>query len=73
MRADRASAYQQWGLGEVAALDREHHLGKHVLREAAKGAAKFAAGAGRGGSFSAFKPPPGHSNSQKGTTDRAKL
>jgi enoyl-CoA hydratase len=53
LRADRQSAREQWGLGEVAALAREHDLGRAVLREAVAGARKFADGAGRGGSFAA--------------------
>jgi enoyl-CoA hydratase len=52
LRADRLSAYQQWDLDLVEALKNEAHGGREPLRtEARAGAARFAAGAGRGGSF----------------------
>jgi len=52
LRADRMSAYRQWDLDLVAALKNEGREGLKPLRaEAQAGAARFAAGAGRGGSF----------------------
>ncbi len=52
MRTDRLSAYQQWDLDLVEALKNEGREGLKPLRtEARAGAARFAAGAGRGGSF----------------------
>ncbi len=51
MRADRASVREQWGLSEEEALMREFSRGAQVLDEAREGAARFAAGAGRHGSF----------------------
>jgi enoyl-CoA hydratase len=52
MRTDRMSAYQQWDLDLVEALKNEGRKGLKPLRtEARAGAARFAAGAGRGGSF----------------------
>jgi enoyl-CoA hydratase len=52
LRADRQSAYQQWDLDVVEALKNEARGGRAPLRtEARAGAARFAAGAGRGGSF----------------------
>jgi enoyl-CoA hydratase len=53
LRADRASALAQWGLGLDAALANEGREGARPLREEARaGAQRFAAGAGRGGDFS---------------------
>lgn len=54
MRNDRMSAYEQWGLSLDAALAREFTFGVDSLRsgEAVSGAARFASGRGRGGSFS---------------------
>ena len=51
LRADRRSAYRQWGLDPGSALRREFADGLAVLEsgEAAAGAARFAGGAGRGG------------------------
>lgn len=51
LRADRASALTQWSLPPAAALTREFEGGLDVLRsgESARGAARFVAGAGRGG------------------------
>ncbi len=52
LRTDRASAFAQWDSPLAEALTVEAHGGVAPLRaEAAKGAARFAAGAGRGGSF----------------------
>ena len=51
LRADRASALAQWSLSPAAALAREFEGGLEVLEsgESARGAARFVAGAGRGG------------------------
>ncbi len=51
--ADRASAYEQYGLDEAAALEVEATRGLEVLRtgESVSGATRFAGGAGRHGSF----------------------
>lgn len=52
LRTDRMSAYRQWDLELVEALKNEGREGlKPILAEARAGAARFAAGAGRGGSF----------------------
>lgn len=53
MRMDRRSAYDQWGLDQGAALLREYELGMEAIRsgETREGASRFAAGAGRHGSF----------------------
>jgi enoyl-CoA hydratase len=52
MRTDRMSAYKQWDLDLVAALKNEGREGLQPLRaEARAGAARFASGKGRGGSF----------------------
>jgi enoyl-CoA hydratase len=52
VRADRMSAYQQWDLDLVNALKNEARGGIEPLRhEARAGAARFAGGKGRGGSF----------------------
>ena len=52
MKTDRMSAYQQWDLDLVAALKNEGREGLKPLKaEARSGAARFAAGKGRGGSF----------------------
>lgn len=53
MRADRMSSYEQWGLGLDDALRHEYHLGFAVIRsgETQAGAARFAAGEGRHGTF----------------------
>jgi len=49
MRADRLSAYLQHDLDLESALLQEYELGKRALVEGLQGAARFAAGAGRGG------------------------
>ena len=53
MRADRRSAYEAWSLDESAALANEMRHGLAVIEsgETREGAARFAAGAGRHGSF----------------------
>jgi enoyl-CoA hydratase len=53
LRNDRASALEQWSLDWAAATANETRLGLASLRsgEAAAGAARFTAGAGRGGTF----------------------
>ncbi|GGL65936.1 enoyl-CoA hydratase [Streptomyces fumigatiscleroticus] len=51
LRADRASVLAQEGLDEPAALRAEFRGGAAVLEESLQGAARFAAGAGRHGSF----------------------
>ncbi|MFL6060945.1 MAG: enoyl-CoA hydratase-related protein, partial [Marmoricola sp.] len=51
VRSDRASAREQWSLDEPAALRNEYEHGLGVLAEALEGAARFAGGAGRHGSF----------------------
>jgi enoyl-CoA hydratase len=53
LRADRRSALEQWSLPEAAALASEYRHGSAVIEsgETQRGAARFAAGAGRHGSF----------------------
>jgi enoyl-CoA hydratase len=53
LRADRRSALEQWSLTEAAALGNEYRHGNAVIEsgETQSGAARFAAGAGRHGSF----------------------
>ncbi|MEU6098271.1 crotonase/enoyl-CoA hydratase family protein [Streptomyces sp. NPDC047079] len=51
LRGDRASVLDQEGLDEQAALRGELRYGRGVLAEGLEGAARFAAGAGRHGSF----------------------
>jgi enoyl-CoA hydratase len=53
MRADRLSAYEQWGMALPDALANEFEHGIAVIRsgETREGAARFAQGAGRGGKF----------------------
>jgi enoyl-CoA hydratase len=53
LRADRRSVYEQWGLGLAEALAGELRRGRAVIEsgETREGAARFAAGAGRHGSF----------------------
>jgi enoyl-CoA hydratase len=53
LRADRRSALEQWSLPEAAALANEYRHGNAVIEsgETQRGAARFAAGAGRHGSF----------------------
>jgi len=49
MLSDRASVYDGWGLSRDDALAQEMRLGLAVVGVGREGAAKFAAGAGRGG------------------------
>jgi enoyl-CoA hydratase len=58
MRADRMSAYQQWGLSIEDALANEYRLGVEVVRagESREGATRFAGGTGRHGRFEGAKP-----------------
>ncbi len=51
LRSDRASALDQEGLDETTAMARELKHGIGVLTESLEGAARFASGAGRHGSF----------------------
>lgn len=52
LRSDRRSSYEQWALDVPAALVNEARHGVPALRaESRKGAARFAAGKGRGGDF----------------------
>lgn len=53
LRSDRVSAYEQWGMAQGDALRNEFGHGMATIRsgETRDGAARFAAGAGRGGSF----------------------
>ncbi|MEU8030047.1 crotonase/enoyl-CoA hydratase family protein [Streptomyces sp. NPDC049099] len=51
LRSDRASALDQEGLDEETALRSELRYGMSVLARSADGAARFASGAGRHGSF----------------------
>ena len=53
MRADRRSAYEQWGRPLDAALHGEWQIGMEAIRagETFAGASRFAAGHGRSGSF----------------------
>ncbi|MER5793621.1 crotonase/enoyl-CoA hydratase family protein [Streptomyces sp. NPDC001980] len=51
LRSDRASVLDQEGLAEPAAMGAEIRHGMAVLSEGLEGAARFAAGAGRHGSF----------------------
>ncbi|AKJ09266.1 enoyl-CoA hydratase [Streptomyces incarnatus] len=51
LRSDRASVLDQEGLDEETALRTELRYGAGVLAESAEGAARFAAGSGRHGSF----------------------
>lgn len=48
MLSDRASVYDGYGLSREAALALEAQYGQSVLHDAAAGAARFSAGAGRG-------------------------
>lgn len=52
LRSDRAAVLDQEGLVEKAAMRTELRYGMDVLAESLEGAARFAAGAGRHGSFS---------------------
>jgi len=49
MLSDRRAALEGAGLPLVEGLELEHRLGREVLHVAARGAARFAAGEGRGG------------------------
>ena len=52
MRSDRRSSYEQWNLALREALSNEGKLGIPALQaESRQGAARFAAGKGRGGDF----------------------
>ena len=53
LRADRGSALEQWGLPHADAMANEMRHGMVPVRagETQRGAARFAAGAGRGGAF----------------------
>ncbi|MFJ3305041.1 crotonase/enoyl-CoA hydratase family protein [Streptomyces sp. NPDC086549] len=51
LRGDRASVLDQDGLDETAAMRGELRYGKGVLAEGLEGAARFAGGAGRHGTF----------------------
>ena len=52
LRSDRQSSYEQWGLDVARALVNEGRRGAPALQaEARSGAARFAAGKGRGGNF----------------------
>ena len=53
LRSDRMSAHRQWALGSEDALREELRLGLEVIQsgETVEGARRFAAGAGRHGSF----------------------
>jgi len=51
LRSDRRSVYDAFGADERAALAREFAHGRGVRDDAAAGAARFSAGAGRGGNF----------------------
>ncbi|MDI1287401.1 MAG: crotonase/enoyl-CoA hydratase family protein [Reyranella sp.] len=52
MRSDRGSSYEQWGLDLAGALVNEGKRGAPALQQESRaGAARFAAGKGRGGSF----------------------
>ena len=53
LRSDRRSAFEQWGFDELGAMKNEFGHGMGTIRsgETVKGAARFAAGAGRHGDF----------------------
>jgi len=52
LRSDRRSSYEQWSLEVALALVNEARCGAPALQaEARSGAARFAAGKGRGGTF----------------------
>src|SRR5438105_3242985 len=57
LRADRLSAYEQWGMPFEQAMRNEFRRGAEVIRsgETLAGAARFAVGAGRHGSFETGK------------------
>ena len=55
MRADRRSSYEQWSLDLPEALVNEAEGGEEPrAKEAQAGAARFAAGKGRGGDFNSI-------------------
>ncbi len=56
LRSDRMSSYQQWELDQTEALQLETKLGLETIHsgETQEGAARFASGAGRHGSFRGF-------------------
>lgn len=58
LRSDRRSSYEQWPMTLPEALRNEFFRGKQVVDsgETAAGASRFIGGAGRHGSFDAFKP-----------------
>jgi len=49
MRADRESAYRQWGMSEEAAIASEFGRGRPALQEGLEGARRFSKGEGRHG------------------------
>ena len=52
LRSDRRSSYEQWGLDVTGALVNEGKRGAPALQQESRaGAARFAAGKGRGGNF----------------------
>jgi enoyl-CoA hydratase len=55
LRSDRRSAYEQWGFDQPGAMQNEFALGVATIRsgETVAGAARFASGAGRHGTFNA--------------------
>jgi enoyl-CoA hydratase len=59
LRSDRRSSYEQWALPLEQAIAHELRLGVETIAsgETVAGAARFAAGAGRHGSFE-LKPGP---------------
>jgi enoyl-CoA hydratase len=59
LRGDRLSAWEQAGLSLKQALDNEFARGIGAAAEAVAGAARFAKGAGRHGSFAEFDPKAG--------------
>jgi enoyl-CoA hydratase len=64
LRADRRSVHEQWGLPIGAAMANETSLGLAVIAsgETRAGAARFAAGAGRHGTFDATEQRPGRAD-----------
>ncbi|MER7931020.1 crotonase/enoyl-CoA hydratase family protein [Streptomyces sp. NPDC093272] len=60
LRSDRASVLDQEGLDEQAAMLAEVQYGMDVLAEGVEGAARFAAGAGRHGTFTDQESFTGH-------------
>jgi enoyl-CoA hydratase len=54
MRGDRRAAYEQEGLDLAVAMANEFEISARNLNEARGGAARFAEGRGRGGSFDDF-------------------